>query len=201
MLQNEHHLKHFRCWYCEREFEDDKVLISHQKAKHFRCSLCPRRLNTANGLAVHVQQVHKLEADRIENALPGRSTFEIEIFGMEGVPAHDRAEYDRRRAEARGIDVNKKNQPSKRKRIFKGVISDADFYVQLQGHRHIMSSGRMLGMSTYTIQQIQTNHLQHHQEQYLLKTLRMHHLQLHLAWRPQYHQLVEQIDFMCNYIN
>ena len=54
----------FRCWYCEREFEDDKVLISHQKAKHFRCSYCPRRLNTANGLAVHIQQVHKLEADR-----------------------------------------------------------------------------------------------------------------------------------------
>lgn len=93
-----------------------------------------------------MQQVHKLEADRIENALPGRSTFEIEIFGMEGVPAHDKAEYDRRRAEARGIDLNKKNQPAKRKRIFKGVISDADFYVQLQGHRHIMSGGRMPGM-------------------------------------------------------
>ncbi|TIA87289.1 hypothetical protein E3P99_03256 [Wallemia hederae] len=132
------------CWYCEREFEDDKVLISHQKAKHFRCTLCPRRLNTANGLAVHMQQVHKLEADRIENALPGRSTFEIEIFGMEGVPAPDRAEYERRRAEARGVDLNKKNAPSKRKRIFKGVISDADFYVQLQAHRHIMSGGKML---------------------------------------------------------
>ncbi|TIB58499.1 hypothetical protein E3P78_03892 [Wallemia ichthyophaga] len=132
------------CWYCEREFEDDKVLISHQKAKHFRCTLCPRRLNTANGLAVHCQQVHKLEADRIENALPGRSTFEIEIFGMEGVPSPDRAEYERKRAEARGVDLNKKNAPSKRQRIFKGVISDADFYSQLQAHRHIMSGGKML---------------------------------------------------------
>jgi hypothetical protein len=70
------------CWYCEREFEDEKgpfdhlssltrliskprlVLMQHQKAKHFKCGMCPRRLNTAGGLAVHIQQVHKLEADK-----------------------------------------------------------------------------------------------------------------------------------------
>ena len=28
------------CWYCDREFEDEKVLIEHQKAKHFKCSFC-----------------------------------------------------------------------------------------------------------------------------------------------------------------
>lgn len=70
------------CWYCEREFEDEKgasscfpaspsayavrhaVLMQHQKAKHFKCNLCPRRLNTAGGLAVHIQQVHKLEPEK-----------------------------------------------------------------------------------------------------------------------------------------
>ena len=71
------------CWYCEREFEDEKgthygalrrgtpelktllvVLMQHQKAKHFKCKLCPRRLNTAGGLAVHIQQVHKLEPEK-----------------------------------------------------------------------------------------------------------------------------------------
>jgi hypothetical protein len=70
------------CWYCEREFEDEKgpfdplslacmltskpcsVLMQHQKAKHFKCGLCPRRLNTAGGLAVHIQQVHKLEPEK-----------------------------------------------------------------------------------------------------------------------------------------
>ena len=24
------------CWYCDREFDDDKILINHQKAKHFK---------------------------------------------------------------------------------------------------------------------------------------------------------------------
>ena len=40
------------------------VLMQHQKAKHFKCNLCPRRLNTAGGLAVHIQQVHKLEPEK-----------------------------------------------------------------------------------------------------------------------------------------
>ncbi|KAH7335635.1 hypothetical protein B0J17DRAFT_49888, partial [Rhizoctonia solani] len=52
------------CWYCEREFEDEKVLMQHQKAKHFKCGHCPRRLNTAGGLAVHIQQVHKLDPEK-----------------------------------------------------------------------------------------------------------------------------------------
>lgn len=38
--------------------------MQHQKAKHFKCNLCPRRLNTAGGLAVHIQQVHKLEPEK-----------------------------------------------------------------------------------------------------------------------------------------
>lgn len=52
------------CWYCDREFQDDKVLLMHQKSKHFRCPHCPRRLNTAGGLAVHIDQVHKVPVDR-----------------------------------------------------------------------------------------------------------------------------------------
>ena len=38
--------------------------MQHQKAKHFKCNMCPRRLNTAGGLAVHIQQVHKLEPEK-----------------------------------------------------------------------------------------------------------------------------------------
>ena len=44
--------------YCERTFDDEKVLIQHQRAKHFRCSFCSKKLTTANGMAVHVVQVH-----------------------------------------------------------------------------------------------------------------------------------------------
>lgn len=49
----------FQSRYCERDFEDEKVLISHQRAKHFKCNHCSKKLNTAGGMAVHVMQVHK----------------------------------------------------------------------------------------------------------------------------------------------
>jgi len=75
------------CYYCERDFDDLKILISHQKAKHFKCDRCGRRLNTAGGLSVHMTQVHKENLTFVENANPGRQGLEIEIFGMEGVPA------------------------------------------------------------------------------------------------------------------
>ncbi|KAE8348075.1 hypothetical protein BDV28DRAFT_115312 [Aspergillus coremiiformis] len=74
------------CYYCERDFEDLKILISHQKAKHFKCERCGRRLNTAGGLSVHMSQVHKEQLSAVDNALPNRSSLEVEIFGMEGVP-------------------------------------------------------------------------------------------------------------------
>ncbi|KAH6609993.1 kinesin family member 18/19 [Trichoderma cornu-damae] len=74
------------CYYCERDFEDLKLLISHQKAKHFKCDRCGRRLNTAGGLSVHLNQVHKETLSQVENALPNRQGLEVEIFGMEGIP-------------------------------------------------------------------------------------------------------------------
>ncbi|OAQ98403.1 hypothetical protein LLEC1_06546 [Akanthomyces lecanii] len=75
------------CYYCERDFEDLKLLISHQKAKHFKCERCGRRLNTAGGLSVHMNQVHKETVSQVENALPNRQGLDVEIFGMVGVPA------------------------------------------------------------------------------------------------------------------
>ncbi|KAK4960767.1 hypothetical protein LTR66_012890 [Elasticomyces elasticus] len=74
------------CYYCERDFDDLKILISHQKARHFKCNRCNRRLNTAGGLSVHMTQVHKENLDAVENALPNRVDVNIEIFGMEGIP-------------------------------------------------------------------------------------------------------------------
>ncbi|KAI9851577.1 MAG: hypothetical protein M1838_003288 [Thelocarpon superellum] len=74
------------CYYCERDFDDLKILISHQKAKHFKCERCGRRLNTAGGLSVHMNQVHKETLTTVENALPNRSNLDVEIFGMEGIP-------------------------------------------------------------------------------------------------------------------
>ena len=52
------------CYYCDRVFADEQTLVTHQKAKHFRCSECGRKLSTAQGLAVHSYQVHKISIRR-----------------------------------------------------------------------------------------------------------------------------------------
>ncbi|KAK9323297.1 hypothetical protein V1517DRAFT_320818 [Lipomyces orientalis] len=74
------------CYYCERDFDDLKVLISHQRAQHFKCDRCNKRLNTAGGLVIHVQQVHKETITTVFNSLKGRERADIEIFGLEGIP-------------------------------------------------------------------------------------------------------------------
>ncbi|TEB21911.1 hypothetical protein FA13DRAFT_1614628, partial [Coprinellus micaceus] len=133
------------CWYCEREFEDEKVLMQHQKAKHFKCGLCPRRLNTAGGLAVHIQQVHKLEPDnlpRIDNALPGRDGYEVEIFGMEGIPAPDVADYKRRKEIELGLNPGSISQPqAKRAKTESRVLGEEELRRQLEAHKALMGGG------------------------------------------------------------
>lgn len=71
--------------YCNREFEDEKILIQHQKAKHFKCHICHKKLYTGPGLSIHCMQVHKEAIDKVPNSLPNRSNIEIEIYGMEGM--------------------------------------------------------------------------------------------------------------------
>ncbi|VDP32403.1 unnamed protein product [Soboliphyme baturini] len=82
------------CWYCNREFDDDKILIQHQKAKHFKCHICHKKLYTGPGLAIHCMQVHKESIERIPNSIPARGSTEIEIYGMEGVPEEDLKYHD-----------------------------------------------------------------------------------------------------------
>jgi len=125
------------CWYCDREFEDDKVLLLHQKAKHFRCPHCPRRLNTAGGLAVHIDQVHKLPTERIDNALLGRDTFDVEIYGMEGIPTNDLNKWKKRKALEAGDDPDVNRQ--KRPKIYLGPISAEDLSKQLAAHKALMA--------------------------------------------------------------
>ncbi|KAF5367468.1 hypothetical protein D9758_003780 [Tetrapyrgos nigripes] len=132
------------CWYCEREFEDEKVLMQHQKAKHFKCNMCPRRLNTAGGLAVHIQQVHKLEPEnlpRIENALPGRDGYEVEIFGMEGIPAPDVADYKRRKEIELGLAAGSISQPApKRPKTENRPMSEEELRAALEAHKALMGA-------------------------------------------------------------
>uniref|UniRef100_A0A0N4ZL88 BED-type domain-containing protein n=1 Tax=Parastrongyloides trichosuri TaxID=131310 RepID=A0A0N4ZL88_PARTI len=77
------------CWYCNREFQDEKILTQHQKARHFKCHICHRKLFSGPGLVTHCLQVHKETIARIPFALPGRDSIQIDIFGMRGVPADE----------------------------------------------------------------------------------------------------------------
>lgn len=128
------------------------VLIQHQKARHFKCHLCPRRLNTAGGLAVHLGQVHKAEptayvclrahpcdSHSLENTLPGRSSFEIEIYGMVGVPEPDLREWMARKG-ARQAQQNPQTQQHapKRPRIDKTPLTAEQLRAQLEAHKALM---------------------------------------------------------------
>lgn len=75
------------CYYCDRLFENERVLIQHQRAKHFKCPKCSKRISSAHGMMVHMFQVHQATIESVPAAKEGRASFDIEIFGMDGVPA------------------------------------------------------------------------------------------------------------------
>lgn len=83
--------------YCNREFDDEKILVQHQKAKHFKCHICHKKLYTGPGLSIHCMQVHKESIDKVPNSLPNRSNISIEIYGMEGIPPEDIREHEKQK--------------------------------------------------------------------------------------------------------
>ncbi|XP_044758176.1 BUB3-interacting and GLEBS motif-containing protein ZNF207 isoform X1 [Coccinella septempunctata] len=103
------------CWYCNREFEDEKILIQHQKAKHFKCHICHKKLYTGPGLSIHCMQVHKETIDKVPNSLPLRSNIEIEIYGMEGIPPADLKEHEKQRQG--GNDSGSDDEPTPNKKL------------------------------------------------------------------------------------
>ncbi|KAI8070170.1 hypothetical protein BDF21DRAFT_425133 [Thamnidium elegans] len=120
------------CWYCEKDFEDDKVLVTHQRAKHFKCEECNKKLTTAGGMVVHSQQVHKINIYKVPNAIPGRDNLDVEIFGMEGIPEQDMIDYERR------IQANNQNGNKKAKSIGTGQygeLSLEQLQQQLAAHK------------------------------------------------------------------
>lgn len=132
------------CYYCERDFDDDRVLTQHQKAKHFKCDHCNRRLNTAGGLAVHLQQVHKATLTVVENAIEGRQNVDPEIFGMCGIPqelldAHRQRilnEFFKQQADHRALTGNPppgQGQPNAKKQ--RKMETPAELKARLAEHR------------------------------------------------------------------
>ncbi|KAI6141495.1 hypothetical protein BKA82DRAFT_19876 [Pisolithus tinctorius] len=119
------------------------VSLKMKKAKHFKCGMCPRRLNTAGGLAVHVRQVHILEPEKcaVVTHCPGRDGYEVEIFGMEGIPAPDVADYKRRREIELGLAAGSISQPQpKRPKIDNRPLSEDELRAQLEARKALMGA-------------------------------------------------------------
>jgi hypothetical protein len=86
------------CWYCQRTFDDEAILVSHQKAKHFKCLHCTKRFNTVPAMVLHAQDVHKHTITkffiffsfhnliRVPDSVSGFDSVIPEIYGMAGIP-------------------------------------------------------------------------------------------------------------------
>ena len=83
-------------WYCgtDRTFDDEVILVQHQRTKHFQCPTCHKKLTTATALKTHCLYVHKEEIHKVPNAKEGRDNFDFDIVGMDGVEAAEEALLD-----------------------------------------------------------------------------------------------------------
>jgi hypothetical protein len=78
---------------------------------------------------------------RIENALPGRDGYEVEIFGMEGIPAPDVADYKRRKEIELGLTAGSISQPqAKRPKTENRPFSEDELRAQLEAHKALMGA-------------------------------------------------------------
>lgn len=98
------------CFYCEREFEDEKLLILHQKAKHFKCEVCNKKLLTVGGLVIHMQQVHKQKQEKVPAANTGRDRIEYEVYGMAGIPREFLTEKQKAKIAKRELEQQQQQQ-------------------------------------------------------------------------------------------
>ena len=47
------------CYYCDRGFDNEAVLIQHQKSRHFKCDACGKKMTGLGALITHARHVHK----------------------------------------------------------------------------------------------------------------------------------------------
>lgn len=66
--------------YCNRDFDDEKILIQHQKAKHFKCHICHKKLYTGPGLAIHCMQVGRFSLFILNVVVSCLNSFDLKII-------------------------------------------------------------------------------------------------------------------------
>lgn len=76
---------------------------------------------------------------RLTNTLPGRDSFDVEIFGMEGVPVNALAEWKARKETEAGSVALAAAAAGKRPRHAYTVIPEADLQAALAQHRLLMA--------------------------------------------------------------
>ncbi|KAL0220835.1 hypothetical protein RCL1_000689 [Eukaryota sp. TZLM3-RCL] len=75
------------CYYCNRIFEDEAVLLNHQRARHFKCTLCRKKTQNVPGLRTHYERQHHQTLTRVPHSLKSRgSDAHLKVVGMDGVP-------------------------------------------------------------------------------------------------------------------
>uniref|UniRef100_A0A2I3HLS0 C2H2-type domain-containing protein n=1 Tax=Nomascus leucogenys TaxID=61853 RepID=A0A2I3HLS0_NOMLE len=53
------------CWYCNRDFGDEKILIQHQEAKHFKCHICHKTLYPGPDIELEIYEKDMDEGRRL----------------------------------------------------------------------------------------------------------------------------------------
>jgi hypothetical protein len=76
----------------------------------------------------------------LTNTLPGRDGYDIEIFGMEGVPTNALAEWKARKEAEAGSAAMSAASASLRPRISYTVIPEADLMAALAQHKSLMAA-------------------------------------------------------------
>ncbi|KAI8051986.1 hypothetical protein BDF22DRAFT_614639, partial [Syncephalis plumigaleata] len=108
-----------------------KVLITHQRAKHFKCPQCNKKMNTVGGLVIHYTQVHKETLRSTPNAIKGRDSVDVEIFGMEGIPAADLISFQMRKAASGEPNVLEQLHQQQQQSLYKRPRMNTDLHQPL----------------------------------------------------------------------
>jgi hypothetical protein len=77
---------------------------------------------------------------RLTNTLPGRDGYDIEIFGMEGVPTNALAEWKARKEGEAGTALSGGPATQNRPRHSYNVIPEADLHMALIQHKALMAA-------------------------------------------------------------
>ncbi|KAG5513955.1 hypothetical protein PMAC_000577 [Pneumocystis sp. 'macacae'] len=115
----------------------------------FPYARCSRKLNTASGLAIHVVQVHKETITTVENAIPGRDSIDIEIYGMEGIP-EDIVQLHYKRLMEKVLSHDTAPHPEPKRQKVETHVDAADIQARLAAHKAAMQQKQVTQNSEKT---------------------------------------------------